>query len=288
MNLAEQLKEAQGKIAALEANMETVSAERDEALKMAESLEADVEKANGNVEAATKERDEAIAKVAEREAKLKAATENMEAASKERDTLKAQLELSPGHKDLSAGTEKGGAGSVGAEGSTDDEFMKAYQAASPAEKRRMWKDRQKGGFMRFGAMLMIAAVCVAGIVGSLFVADASARDYDQVILEATNVATGTVATTVSDTVVGAVESITVIVPSGVTVDVAVASSYLTLFAKDDVTGTNTYFPRFAEHNTSGTATNTTDKAVIVDTVTASYDEASTTNQTIRTLINIRR
>jgi len=292
MNLAEQLKEAQGKIGALEQSVQGLTAARDEAAQKCKGFEEQLSGMSGQLEAAQK----AVAAAEEQAQKAQAALDKaggaLKTAESERDVLKATLALSGGHKDLSGGTLDGKPGTQGGgAASNDEQFLKAYQAASPAEKPKLWRERMKGGFARLNVMLVLA---LAGLLVACGVCSVQAADraFGQVILETANASTGTVATVVSDKLVGAVESITVIVPTGVTCDVAVASSDLTLLLKADATGTAVYLPRFTIHDASGAVnTNTThavDKAVVVDTVTASFDECSDTNQTVKVLINYAR
>lgn len=289
MNLAEQLKDAEARVAALECNVKGLTAELDQATNRVHLISAERDEATKQVKTISAERDQAVEQVKTVSAERDQAVGQAQAAVKERDAVKAQLALSPGHRDLSAGTEAGQSGTQAGEGQGDEAFLKAYRAAKPAERRKMWQARGKAGYTFGGLMLTIAAVGAALLFGGVMLADAADKAYDQVILETTNAPTGTVATTVSDTLVGVVESITVIVPTGSTCDVAVATSTLTLLTKTGSTGTATYLPRYSIHDSVGAVnTNTTDavdKVVVVDTVTASFDECSSTGKTVKVLIN---
>lgn len=289
MNLTEQLKEAQSKVLAFEGQVKDLTVERDTLSAQVKDLGDQNAQSKGLVDELTAERDQLTDRVAAVEAERETALEQVAAAQKECKTLKAQLALSPGHKDLSAGTNDGESGLTGsAGGNGDDGFMKAYRAAAPAERRKMWLEKQKGGFMRLGAMMMVLAmVCFMTVFASLATAS---RNYDQVILETPAASTGAVATVVSDKLVGAIESVTIIVAAGATVDVAVATADISILTKTGATGTETYYPRATVHSTTGVAdTNgVVDRIVVVDTVKASYTNASTTNKAVRTLINFQR
>ena len=275
MNLAEQLAAAQVQIGALEGERDsgvtalaTVTGERDAGVTALEAMTGERDSGVVALEAMTGERDEAV---------------------KAHSTVKAQLELSPGHKDLvGQGDAGGGGGSLGADAGDDDAtFVKSLEGMSPSQKTGAWNKRRDSGFGRLGLFLLIAFV--SAVLSFVGVATSSAKDYDQVILETTAASTSTVATAVADTVVGEVYEVVVAVESGATCDVVVASGDVTIFSKDDCTGTVVYRPRFDTHTSAGVIASSNAVAVlVVDTVTASFDSCSVADKTVSVKLNIRK
>lgn len=137
----------------------------------------------------------------------------------------------------------------------------------------------------YGRMIIGGLVCMAAV------APVRAGDFDQVLLRETNCATNDAGTTVSDKLVGELDSVIIAVNGGATtVDVSVVTADgLTLFAKDSCTGTNYYRVRYPYHTAGGVAMTTTNaKQVVVSTVTANFNGASVTGITATAKLNYQK
>lgn len=135
----------------------------------------------------------------------------------------------------------------------------------------------------------LASIILVTLAMLALTGPALAADYDQEILQTSNASTSTTNTSVSGIVVGEVDTIIItIVDAASTGDVSVVTSDgFTLFAADNLpTGTNYYRVRFPYHEVDGTAIATTNqRAVVVGTVTANFNEFNTTGITANAKIN---
>jgi hypothetical protein len=131
-------------------------------------------------------------------------------------------------------------------------------------------------------LIGLAAVLASG---SVVLAAADSRDFT---CNVTSISTGTA----SYVVRGDIEAVRVIVPTGGTGTVTLATANETVFTKADITASTTFYPRL-KVNTSAGGTNlveaVTDKYVSAGTLTATVVNSATTltnqNYTIRVIFN---